>query len=519
VAKTFGEIGDSGLVRWSGMVESRYIADLYGTDGINTFEEMFRRDPSLRSFMYATRIMARKSLWEASAASDAGPDDEAAEFLQSCLEDMSHTMSDAVDNILSMLVHGWQWSEICYKRRAGSGGKHSSQFDDGRIGWRKWAPRKQTSWYKWEFDQAGGIDGMWQWPQGSRMIGQAVLLPIEKSLHFKTEPAQGDPEGVSLGEGCYETWYFLKNLLPVMGVGFERSFVGLPVFHWAEGVVPDSDDKAAVAAMGKGLRMGEKAFASIPSSIREFRLDSADNAVGGTILETIKYLRQVMLQSVLAEFVSVGVGEVGSFAGHKDKTDLFLMAINGILDTIEAILNRFAVPRLFEYNEFAGITSLPTLQHVEIRKTDLGELGAFVQAIANYIPFQSEDVLWVRSQAGMPLIEEAEAEEETPTPETGQDEEATDDTPAETEEDMTAPGTALAEFARMPESDPMSYVIGSVLEKRQQKLMDRLMKSPKMPPDSYWAEEEKELQQAILLEIERLAMAGAEAAAEEIGVV
>jgi len=116
------------------MIEERFISDLQGDSGITVFEEMFRRDPSLRSFLYAVKVLARTSEWKGVGATDKPPDREGAAFLQSCLEDMSHTVTDAVDNALSMLPHGWSWLELCYKRRQGQGGKHQSQFDDGKIG-------------------------------------------------------------------------------------------------------------------------------------------------------------------------------------------------------------------------------------------------------------------------------------------------------------------------------------------------------------------------------------------------
>ena len=504
MAKTFEEIGDSGLVRWYGQVETRYIKDLYGEDGINTFEEMFRRDPTLRSFLYAVKLMARTATWRSVAASDGPADREAAEFLDSCLADMSHTITDAIDNILSMLPHGWSWLELCYKRRTGSAGKNASQFDDGRIGWRKWAPRKQTSWYKWEFDEAGGVSGMWQWPQGERRAGKAILLPIEKSLHFKTEPAQGDPEGVSLAEGCYEHWYFLKNILPIQGIGFERSFVGLPVFKYRELAKPDSTDKAAIADMGKGLRMGEKAYAVIPGIIEDFYLASSDNPVAGSLLDTIQYYRRLMLQSVLTEFLALGVSSTGSFAAHRDKTDLFLMAVDGFLGVIEAIINRFAVPRLFGYNEFAGITALPTVQHAAPKKPDLQELGQFVQAIAPYIPLQDEDVLWVRDKAGMPEIEE-EAEEEAPEPEAG-----------ETGDELAGVGRALAEFAEAADPGPLLGRVAQALQARWRALLEALGDSPEMPEREYWDEEQRELRQGILPGMEQVALEGAQVAVAEL---
>jgi len=500
------EIGRTGLAQWYGMVEERFVKDLYGKDGITKFDEMRRRDPTIRSLLYATKLMARTSQWKAVAASDKpGPDQEAAEFLQSCLEDMSHTVIDAIDDALSMLPFGWFWQEICYKRRLGATGKHASQFDDGKIGWRKWAPRKQSSWQKWEFDEAGGLAGMWQWPQPQRG-GEHIFLPIEKSLHYVTESDCGNPEGISLNESIYETWYFLKNLLPLLGIGFERSFVGLPYFKWREGVKPDPEDRAAVEAMGKGLRMGEKAFASIPSSIEEFDLKSVANPVAGDILATIKYMRALILQTALADYINLGVSETGSWALGRDKSQLFLMATNGWLDKIAAVLNRFAVPRLFGYNEFASITAYPQIDHTMIEKPDLEELGQFIERIGPYIPLADEDMIWLRHRAGMPEIAQPS---EAPGPETGEEEEA----------EASGLGRALAEFAEAPESGTLEAIAGQALSERRGVLQEALAAKQADPGDAFWTAEEKALTQAMLPGIEQMALEGARAAAAEMEVL
>lgn len=502
IKKPMEEIGRTGLNVWYGMVEERYLKDLYGSDGIKVFDEMRRRDPTIGSLLYATKLMARTSEWKVIGASDQGIDADAAEFLESCLEDMSHTVTDAIDDVLSMLAFGWHWDEICYKRRQGAKGKHPSQFDDGKVGWRKWAPRRQTSWYKWEMDETGGLQGMWQWPQTGRSE-PAVLIPIEKSLHFTTEPDCGNPEGISLMESCYEHWYFLKNIVPLLGIGFERSFVGLPVFKFLE--KPTPTDTAVVETMGKGLRMGEKAWASIPASV-EFDLVSAPNNVAGEILETIKYFRVLMLQSALADYINLGSGSTGSWSLGKDKSQLFLLAVNGWLDKIEAVLNRFAVPRLFGYNEFAGITALPQIQHTVVEKPDLAELGQFLQDIASHITLEDEDIIWLRHRAGMPAIEEPS--EEAPEPETG-DEEGE----IEAAEGL---GQALMDFAETPDAGAVIGAAASALAERRQEMQATLTEVQVVPPAGYWAAERKALTAALLPAIEGMVLAGAEAAVAEL---
>ena len=504
--KPLEEIGRTGLNIFYGQIEERYLCDLYGKDGIKVFDQIRRRDPTIRSLLYATKLMARTSEWKVVAASDKGIDADAAQFLETCLGDMSHTVSDAIDDILSMLAFGWFWSEICYKRRQGAKGKHSSLFDDGKVGWRKWAPRRQTSWYKWEMDEAGGVQGMWQWPQAGKFEA-AVLIPIEKSLHFTTEPDCGDPEGISLLESCYEHWYFLKNIVPMLGIGFERSFVGLPVFKFLE--KPTSTDTAAVETMGKGLRIGDKAWVSTPPKV-EFDLKSAQNNVAGDILETIKYFRVLMLQSALADYINLGSGATGSWSLGKDKSQLFLMAVNGWLDKIEAVLNRFAVPRLFGYNDFAGITALPQIQHTVVEKPDLAELGQWLTAIAGHITLEDEDVVWLRHRAGMPAIEEPT--EAAPEPETGGDEEG------ETEA-TEGLGQALMEFAETPDAGAVIGVAAGALAERRAEMQAALTERQVVPPAVYWTAERKALTAALLPAIEVVVMSGAEAAVAELEAV
>jgi hypothetical protein len=41
---------------------------------------------------------------------------------------------------------------------------------------------------------------------------QTTVIPIEKSLLFRTSIAKGNPEGVSLLRTAYRSWYFKKRL-------------------------------------------------------------------------------------------------------------------------------------------------------------------------------------------------------------------------------------------------------------------------------------------------------------------
>ena len=78
----------------------------------------------------------------------------------------------------------------------------------------------------------------------------------------------------------------------------------------------------------------------------------------------------------------------------------------------------------------------------------------------------------------------------------------------------------LAEFASIPAAEvpptdlgPMLGATGRVLNERQAALIEQIMAGVRLPPDSYWDEEEVILRAALLPEIEAQVIAGAEAAA------
>jgi hypothetical protein len=411
--KVGSELGQEGLSAFYGHVSETFTEKLQWPAAYTVYNEMWRRDPTLRSLILAVRLFANQSTIKAETPTDKVADRKAGDHLQTCIEDMSHTMSDFIDDALTALVFGWSSFEICYKWRQGPQGEHKSQFNDGYIGWRKFAPRRQSSFIRWNLDDTGGFGG---WYQQAAPSYTEQLLPAEYLLHFVADRDGGNPEGISLFESAYEPWHFVKNLQIINGIGWQRTFVGLPVFETEEEL--SSTDKATIKAVGEGLTVDEKQYVSVPGGVK-FRLESTTNSGAGALLETIKMYRALMLQIILGEFMMQSLLGTGSFAAQSDKSELFIMAVNGLLDKLLAVMNRFAVPRLFEFeaNKFSGITELPQLTHTDIRKPNLPQLGAFVQQVAQFIKWGDEDVLWLRQQSGLP--ETVAEEEEVPEEPTG----------------------------------------------------------------------------------------------------
>lgn len=389
-ARPTEELGASGLLTFGGQIEEAYLAELRYPAAYAKANEMRRRDPTIASMLNAVNLLARTASWTVEPAGSSDPDKRAAEFLQQNIDDMSITLEDAVEDMLSAIWFGWAWSEVVFKRRKGAGADPESKYDDGKVGWRKFAARRQSSFYKWELDENGGVQGLWQSVPMDRKKGTRYM-PISKSLHFTAQRDMGNPEGLPLFEHAYEAWHFVKNLQILGGVGFERSFVGLPVFEYVEGFKPEEADKTAVEKVGKGLRQNEKAYVAVPSGNVKFRLESNSNQVAAPLLEWIKHFRISILQIILADFIALGTtASGGSYSLGADKSLLFLLAVDGWLDKLAhvdnlGIFNRYAVPKLFKYNTFDGITDYPRIKHSSVQKPDLGALAAYLQSLSSFI--------------------------------------------------------------------------------------------------------------------------------------
>ena len=161
------ELGKTGLSHYSGTLYEEFLPSLRGLSGIKTYKEMAENSPTIGAMLFAIESTLRSVPWGVEVLAET--DEEAAELVESCIDDMSHTWEDFISEILTMLRYGWSYFEIVYKKREGYDGKVRSKYDDKKIGWRKFAPRAQETLYRWEIDTHGGIVSL--------MIGDGLMAP------------------------------------------------------------------------------------------------------------------------------------------------------------------------------------------------------------------------------------------------------------------------------------------------------------------------------------------------------
>src|SRR5262249_18474544 len=153
-------------------VREEWLPELVGRQGAAKYREMIDNSPIVGALMYAITASMRKVEWRTVPINDSPKAQEAADFVDSLREDMSHSWEDLIVENLSMLPYGYAPHEIVYKRRNGKKPGNGpdgrplpgSDYDDGKIGWRRIPLRGQDTILKWFFDPNGQVTGMTQMP-------------------------------------------------------------------------------------------------------------------------------------------------------------------------------------------------------------------------------------------------------------------------------------------------------------------------------------------------------------------
>ena len=393
-------LGSTGLKQHSGFIHEELLARLRGRNGVKLYDEMSQNNAIVGTVLFILDMIVRQVEWRVETPK--GMEDNPAaihekEFIEGAINDMSHTWEDLISEVLTMLVFGWSFHEIVYKIRRGNtrNPKTRSKFDDGRWGWRKIEARAQDTLWSWLFDEEGGLDGMIQ-QDIYRPTGGNVVLPIEKSILFRTRSRKGNPEGKSLLRPAVRSWFFLKRIQEIEAIGIERDLTGMPIFEVPrELLIEDAtpEDKAlkiALETMIQQIRVDERWGGIIPAELNsegnptgfKFRLATTG---GRRMIDTnaivMRYESRIAMV-FMAEFIMIGMNQVGTQGADVSKKDLFKLALETILtDMIASPFNRFGVGRLMSLNRVPQ-ELWPRVVPASLDSPDLEKMGNFVESLA-----------------------------------------------------------------------------------------------------------------------------------------
>ena len=412
------ELGTTGLKRAAGYVDEEFLPQLRGRKAVQIYREMADNDPIVGAMLFSISQLIRQTSFTVIPGGKSKQDSAAAHLLETCMEDMSHTWGEFVQEAMTGLTYGWSFHEIVYKRRGGpwaKDGRHRSKYSDGLIGWRRLPIRSQETLQKWIFDESGGIRGMEQLAPPDY---QLRILPIERGLLFRYGVHKNNPEGKSILRNAYRPWFYKKRLEEFESIGVERDLAGLPMV-----TVPADYLKArkgteqykmveAMRKLARGVRRNEQEGIVFPAAydpdtkqpLFKFELMSSGGARQFSTNELIQRYEQRILMTTLSDFILVGHSSTGTYNLHVDKTGIFKQALNAIAQDFANTLNRYAIPRLMQINGFT-LEEMPTIKPDNVDSPDLGQLASFLNSTAGLGFTWGPDAdmeRFLRSAAGLP---------------------------------------------------------------------------------------------------------------------
>src|SRR3989304_1748319 len=396
----FKELGMSALRRFlgSGEIDEEYDRVWKPLNKKCALIKEMADDAICAAVEMAVRMTLRRVGWYVEPGGDEDIDKEAAEWLETCKDDMSQSWNDTIDGSLGMIKFGFQPAEIVYKKRGGlrdGQAVPSSKYDGGRIGWRKWtfiAPDSLAPGSPWQFDEHGGLQSF---TQQAPPDYQTVVIPIDKALLFRSTTERGNPEGRSLYRPMYAAWYMKKNLEEIEAISAERIGAGFPVAYLGRDVQknlgdPESDASQIQNAL-RNIRVDDQMSLLIP-----FAKMGSGAAEGGGLLfefvsppgtkainfhETITRYEQRMAMVGLAQFIHLGMNQVGARALGESSTDFFTLGVMGWVNSIEETIHRYGTERLFRLNAWPGLTGYPRIKHESVTRISIGEIADYINKL------------------------------------------------------------------------------------------------------------------------------------------
>lgn len=374
-----------------GLLSTEPLRKLRGLMGVKTYSQMIRNSPIISAALTATTMLIRRVDWR--VESDV-PNDPRVEFIEQCMHDMSHSWNDHISQALTMLPYGFAWFEIIYKERKGPEADPSSQYSDGRLGWRRFAIRAQDTMHPtdpWVYDDGGALRGFRQWLTESRAVQsgkRTAVVPIEKSILYRTQVQDGNPEGVSVLRPAYRPWFFASQLEEVEAIGHERNLAGLPILrvdpNTPQGQAADlsegSPERALAEALLRRVRNDEEAGVLVPPGWLFELVGGGGGGKATTLADTIIRHENRISLTMLAGFILLGTHDVGSFALAKAQAELFYATLNAWADIISDTLNRHTVTKLLWLNGMK-LDQPPRIVHDPVSIVDATMLAEYMQKL------------------------------------------------------------------------------------------------------------------------------------------
>jgi hypothetical protein len=332
------ELGSTSPSPFVGRFE--YNSMLYGWNGLKKFDEMRRSDSTVAGTLDLAKTPVLGARWfiEPYCEPDSEPtarDKNAARHIWwNLTEGMTTSWPQFLSECLTMLDFGYYCFEKVFTI--------THPLRPGMACWQKFAPRHPLDIVSWDYDENGGPAGIRVMSTNPRDgLSTEVPIPIDKLLVFTYKKEGGDMTGMSLLRAAFKPWYMKQQLEKIDAIQKERHGIGVPIIKLPPGF--SGPDKLLAEQMGRNLRTNERAHIILPPGWEVMFAKLEGQPVD--TLKSIQYHDQQIWTRILARFMA----STNSTLKDDDRI-LFLQATRVLAESVQDIINKYAIPQLVDRN-------------------------------------------------------------------------------------------------------------------------------------------------------------------------
>ena len=406
--------GAVGTANFAGFIRDlgEYNPILEGRSGFLVYEKMRRSDADVRAALLACKLPIRAADYQIVPGlkeNEPGFDlakqiaDEVRENLLGGLESPTSTgcwvtqnFETVKENALLCLDFGCAAHEDLW------------HIDGDKVRLRKLAPRLPYTFYRYHVDDDGeSLLFLEQYGyRGNNFVN--VLVPAEKLAYFVNDMEGAYFYGRSVLRAAYQHWYMKSQIYRIDAISIERNGLGVPTIKQGPNV--SAEDRKAAENWVKMLAAHESTGLSLPSGW-EFVL----TGVSGRVRDpqaSIQHHSEMIMRSVLANFLSLGTTQTGSRALGGSMRDFFYLSLEAVSRKIDETITNTSIRRLVDYNYGVGARravplpypKLVTSNIIVINPLELLEVAKDVGKFdVDLLQPDNDTENWIRKKCGMPL--------------------------------------------------------------------------------------------------------------------
>ena len=214
--------------------------------------------------------------------------------------------------------------------------------------------------------------------------------------------------GRSVLRAAYQHWYMKSQIYRIDAISIERNGLGVPTIKQGPNV--SAEDRKAAQQWVQMLAAHESTGLSLPSGW-EFVL----TGVSGRVRDpqaSIQHHSEMIMRSVLANFLSLGTTQTGSRALGGSMRDFFYLSLEAVSRKIDETITNTSIRRLVDYNYGVGARRAVPLPYPKLVTSNIIVANPLeLLEVAKDVGKFDVDLLqpdddtenWIRKKCGLPL--------------------------------------------------------------------------------------------------------------------